>query len=267
LAGRLLKCQSNLKQIALGLHTYHDSNGKFPPGLTTTDKGPLWWLGGPRRILIPALLLENLGEEQRATLLVHELAHFRRRDHWTRLLELLVTGLYWWHPIVWWARRELRRAEEECCDAWVLWTLPQAGHTYATTLLQTLDFLAHACPALPLGASGIGYVAHLRRRLTMIMTGTPLPGLTGAGRWGLLAVALVLMLSFESQADPQVRTRRLYTRLTAGEVRRQLIAQHGYTSEDLPCERTIATKLNQLGYTLTKVAQSQPQKNYGGKVL
>ena len=60
----------------------------------------------------------------------------------------------------------------------------------------------------------------------------------------------------QSQVDPQFRTRRLYTRLTAGEVRRQLIAQKGYTDAELPCERTIATKL----YTLTKVAKSQPQK-------
>ena len=64
----------------------------------------------------------------------------------------------------------------------------------------------------------------------------------------------------QSQADPQFRTRRLYTRLTAGEVRRQLIAQKGYTDAALPCERTIATKLNRMGYTLTKVAKSQPQK-------
>ena len=64
----------------------------------------------------------------------------------------------------------------------------------------------------------------------------------------------------QSQTDPQFRTRRLYTRLTAGEVRRQLIAQKGYTDAELPCERTIATKLNRLGYTLTKVAKTQPQK-------
>jgi hypothetical protein len=64
----------------------------------------------------------------------------------------------------------------------------------------------------------------------------------------------------QSQADPQFRTNRLYTRLSAGEVRRQLIAQKGYTDAELPCERTILTKLNVLGYTLTKVAKTQPQK-------
>src|SRR6266702_4537163 len=38
----------------------------------------------------------------------------------------------------------------------------------------------------------------------------------------------------QSQADPQFRTNRLYTRLTATEVRRQLIALKGYTHEELP---------------------------------
>jgi len=52
----------------------------------------------------------------------------------------------------------------------------------------------------------------------------------------------------QSQADPQFRTNRLYTRLTAAEVRRQLIAQKGYRDEELPTAETIATKLNKLGY-------------------
>ena len=64
----------------------------------------------------------------------------------------------------------------------------------------------------------------------------------------------------QSQADPQFRTTRLYTRLTAAEVRRQLIAQKGYTDSELPTERTIASKLSALGYYPTKVAKTQPQK-------
>ena len=64
----------------------------------------------------------------------------------------------------------------------------------------------------------------------------------------------------QSQVDPQFRTNRLYTRLTAAEVRRQLIAQKGYSDADLPSERTIASKLTALGYYPTKVAKSKPQK-------
>lgn len=64
----------------------------------------------------------------------------------------------------------------------------------------------------------------------------------------------------QSQADPQFRTTRLYTRLSAAEVRRQLIAQKGYSDTELPTERTIASKLSLLGYYPTKVAKTQPQK-------
>lgn len=73
---------------------------------------------------------------------------------------------------------------------------------------------------------------------------------------------LTAIVDGQSQADPQFRTTRLYTRLTATEVRRQLIAQKGYTDEQLPTAETIGTKLNQLGYYPKKVAKSQPQKNF-----
>lgn len=65
----------------------------------------------------------------------------------------------------------------------------------------------------------------------------------------------------QSQTDPQFRSHRLYTRLTAAEVRRQLIAQKGYPDTVLPTAETIGTKLNVLGYYPQKVAKSQPQKN------
>ena len=64
----------------------------------------------------------------------------------------------------------------------------------------------------------------------------------------------------QSQTDPQFRTTRLYTRLTAAEVRRQLIAQKGYTDAELPTAETIGAKLNALGYYPRKVAKTQPQK-------
>lgn len=64
----------------------------------------------------------------------------------------------------------------------------------------------------------------------------------------------------QSQTDPTFRTTRLYTRLSAGEVRRQLIAQKGYTDEALPSEVTINSKLNEMGYRLRAVEKSKPQK-------
>ena len=64
----------------------------------------------------------------------------------------------------------------------------------------------------------------------------------------------------QSQTDPRFRTMRLYTRLSAAEVRRQLIAQKGYTDTALPTAETIGAKLTALGYYPKKVAKTQPQK-------
>ena len=62
------------------------------------------------------------------------------------------------------------------------------------------------------------------------------------------------------QADPKFQTTRLYCRLTAAEVRRQLIQRKGYTHDQLPSRQTIGEKLNALGFRLRKVAKCRPQK-------
>jgi Rhodopirellula transposase DDE domain len=64
----------------------------------------------------------------------------------------------------------------------------------------------------------------------------------------------------QSQTDPQFRNARLYTRLTAAQVRRQLIEKRGYTDDQLPQAKTIGDKLNLLGYHPKKVKKSLPKK-------
>jgi len=75
-----------------------------------------------------------------------------------------------------------------------------------------------------------------------------------------LLADIAAIVDSQSQADPQFRTQRLYSRLDAAEVRRQLIAQKGYSDAELPTVQTIMTKLNALGYYPQKVAKSQPKK-------
>jgi hypothetical protein len=75
-----------------------------------------------------------------------------------------------------------------------------------------------------------------------------------------LLTDMVALVDSQSQTDPQFRTQRLYTRLDAAEVRRQLIALKGYSDAELPTVQTIMTKLNSLGYYPQKVAKSEPKK-------
>ena len=64
----------------------------------------------------------------------------------------------------------------------------------------------------------------------------------------------------QSQTDPSFKSTRLYTRLSASEVRRQLIEQKGYSDEELPSTETIRVKVNQLGYKLRSVQKTKPKK-------
>lgn len=68
------------------------------------------------------------------------------------------------------------------------------------------------------------------------------------------------MVDSQSQTDPSFKSERLYTRLSAAEVRRQLIEKFAYSNEELPTSEAIRLKLNELGYRLKRVAKTKPQK-------
>jgi beta-lactamase regulating signal transducer with metallopeptidase domain len=65
----------------------------------------------------------------------HECAHIRRGDFAVRLLADVVRALYWPNPLVWFARRALRTAQEQACDDLVL-NAGTCPTDYATQLCQ-----------------------------------------------------------------------------------------------------------------------------------
>src|SRR4029079_8433822 len=65
--------------------------------------------------------------------------------------------------------------EEQLCDAWVVWVLPEARRAYASALVDTVEYLSELSPcrpSLPPLASGLGEVQILQRRIVMIMRGS-----------------------------------------------------------------------------------------------
>jgi hypothetical protein len=176
----------------------------FVPGAVSPM---LWPLGRSPRVLIPSGLWELLDESQRRSLLAHELAHLRRRDHWVRLPEVLASVLYWWCPLAWYARRRLREAEEQCCDAWVVWAFPEAARDYASALLETVDFVAAGGRLpLPVLASGMGQFRQLRRRLVMIKQARVARKISGPGWLAVGALALGLLPLAPTFAQVSVST-------------------------------------------------------------
>jgi beta-lactamase regulating signal transducer with metallopeptidase domain len=174
----------------------------------------LWPVGRSARLLVPCALWDRLDSIQRDTVLIHELAHWARRDHWVRWVELLATSLYWWLPACWMARRQLRRAEEQCCDAWVMWAMPGSFQHYANALLEAVEFVSmpadrpSAVTAVPALASGMGQFNDLKGRLTMLKHGNisralSLGGLTAVFGLGALLLPISPTIGQDApQAEP-----------------------------------------------------------------
>ncbi len=144
-------------------------------------------------ILLSEPLLKTLSDDQRATMLAHELAHLRRRDHWLIWLEIVVTSLYWWHPVAWLARRQLRRAADMCCDGWVLKWFPGKAVAYAESMMKSVEFLGtgSTVPAAP--ALGFGRPNQLIKRFDMVLQNRAQHRLTRPLQLAVLAAGLILL--------------------------------------------------------------------------
>ena len=145
------------------------------------------------RVLLPGELWGRLDSSQQDAVIIHELAHLKRRDHWVRWLEVVVLGIYWWNPVAWWARRELERYEEEACDAWVVSSQPKAASAFAEALVATTAFLSGVSLQLPAGASGVTNTLSLKRRLSMLLSHTASVPMTRSRSWTVLLLGTLCL--------------------------------------------------------------------------
>jgi beta-lactamase regulating signal transducer with metallopeptidase domain len=119
----------------------------------------------------PAILLpvdtspavDSIAAEQ---VIDHELAHLRRYDDWTNLVQQLIQAALFFHPAVWWVGQRLSIEREIACDDLVLergW----APRKYARLLLDVASRLKGPPVFL---ASGISISkTQLQQRIAMIL--------------------------------------------------------------------------------------------------
>lgn len=173
------------------------------PGLASPV---VWGLGRPR-LLWPAALLGRLSADSERAALVHELAHLRRRDHWVGWLQLVASCVWWWSPLFWIVRRQIGRAAELACDAWVVETLPSARRAYAEALLEVCELVSRrAAPAPALGMGGARQ--EIERRLTMILRESVPSRAPVRALFGVVLLALIALPGFTDGQDkpPPART-------------------------------------------------------------
>lgn len=93
----------------------------------------------PSTILIPMECMESMTDDELRLSVRHELTHYKRKDHWFGLILVLLQGVYWFHPVVWLAFRQIRKDMETACDADVVKTMGNnEKRVYANTILSCI---------------------------------------------------------------------------------------------------------------------------------
>ena len=95
-----------------------------------------WFRGS---IYLPSPFVETGTREQQRAILTHELAHVARWDAAANLVQIVVQAVYFFHPLVWWTNRQIRREREKCCDEIVIAGLGADPKEYGKAIVGALD--------------------------------------------------------------------------------------------------------------------------------
>ncbi|MBN1554702.1 MAG: hypothetical protein JXA11_08150 [Phycisphaerae bacterium] len=133
---------------------------------------------------------DSLTVTARRQILAHELAHIVRCDAAVNALQILAQGLFFFHPLVWFANRQIRREREKCCDEIAIATRIAQPRQYTTAIVDAL--LRGSAPRRPISTLAVaGPVKNLEERIKTILT----PGREFLRRPTWSAILTVLLLA------------------------------------------------------------------------
>ena len=137
-------------------------------------------------VVLPPWTLSELSATDLNSVLVHELAHLRRRDDWTNLLQKVVRAVFFFHPAVWWIENRLSLEREMACDEHVL-ANTEDPRAYAACLVSLAEkgFL-HRAVVLAQGA--VHRAKECSARVRQILA-SGRPRTAGASRIALIGAA------------------------------------------------------------------------------
>jgi len=139
-------------------------------------------------LFVPTSFADNVDPELLRQVYAHELAHLRRHD--LRWSWLLTVGqiLFFFHPLVWLAKREWRFWQETACDVKAMDATGSSHREFGRALLLVVQ--QRSQPRYEVAVAGIGETFHLlKRRLQVMQLRRP----TGRKGWAI-AIALVLLI-------------------------------------------------------------------------
>ena len=141
-------------------------------------------------VVLPAQTVARLSSDDLGAVLAHEIAHLQRRDPLVNTMQILLAGIWWFHPVYWLLTRQIRRVREDCCDDLVLTRQIAPGDRYCHILLDA----ARASWCATTGGAVLGFGESgqsLRQRLLRILN----PRSHKAARLGIVAGLALIALA------------------------------------------------------------------------
>jgi TonB family protein len=165
---------------------------RVPVGYSTEVRAPM--LAGIFRpmILLPADIKTWADPEEQRAMMLHEAAHFERRDHLLNAFQTLLGAVLFFHPAVRYALRQLTVERELACDERVLAAGARA-EAYAETLLKAAERSIAGREGCQPAFNTSGKI--LDRRMTMILN-YPASSLNSSRVSQFLRAAIVCGLAF-----------------------------------------------------------------------
>jgi beta-lactamase regulating signal transducer with metallopeptidase domain len=113
---------------------------KRPVRLVVSDQARVPAAMGFRHpvVVLPVWSLRDFPAVQLQHILIHELAHIRRHDDWTNLVQKVTRAIFFFHPAVWWIDARLSLEREMACDEAVL-AATSDPRAYAGCLIDLLE--------------------------------------------------------------------------------------------------------------------------------
>lgn len=145
-------------------------------------------------ILMPANLLEKLSPEAVEAVLIHELAHIKRRDLWVNSVQTVLQIAYFYNPFLWLANAVVRGVREQAVDEMVLVALGAKAKSYSRTLIDVAQ-MAFFRASLGLRLVGVAESKRSLERRIRHMIARPIPRTAKLGLIGsLIVVAIGIVL-------------------------------------------------------------------------
>ncbi len=211
IAGAGLYLAMNLLRAIRGRHWLHTRRRPLPDEvrqetetLLSTAGGrplpPIWVIDGIGQpfvwglmrgsIYVPTNFLKIGDREHRKHVLAHELSHVLRFDAAVNALQTLAQGLFWFHPFVWWANREIRREREKCCDEMAVAQLGTEAREYCHAVVETLMSAETSTRPVP-SLAVVGPARNLEERIKTMLR----PGRQFCRRPSGLTVLIILLVA------------------------------------------------------------------------